>query len=143
MPTCARNGTTSSFVVDVLAVELDLPGDTRQMSMVSFIRFRQRRKVDLPQPDGTDHRDHLVLRDVQVDSAIACLFAVEHVDVSTDIRIGTRTLPTVLKSSSAGANHASRLFVPAYRSHRRDGFAVSSRFLSFQPSTSAARNVAG
>jgi len=25
---------------------------TRQPVMVSFIRFRQRRKVDLPQPDG-------------------------------------------------------------------------------------------
>ena len=25
---------------------------TRQLAMVSFIRFRQRRKVDLPQPDG-------------------------------------------------------------------------------------------
>ena len=38
-------------LVDVLAVELDLAGDAA-MSIVSFMRLRQRRKVDLPQPDG-------------------------------------------------------------------------------------------
>jgi hypothetical protein len=40
-----------AIVVDILAVERDLPS-TRATSIVSFIRLRQRRKVDLPQPEG-------------------------------------------------------------------------------------------
>ena len=39
------------LVVDVLAVEQDLPS-TRAPGIVSFMRFRQRRNVDLPQPEG-------------------------------------------------------------------------------------------
>ena len=38
-------------ILDVLAVEQDRPV-TRAPAMVSFMRFRQRRKVDLPQPEG-------------------------------------------------------------------------------------------
>ena len=37
--------------VDVLAVELDLAGE-RRAGTSSCIRFRMRRNVDLPQPDG-------------------------------------------------------------------------------------------
>ena len=46
--------------VDVLAVEQDLPS-MRAPRMSSCMRFRQRRKVDLPQPDGPMMRgDRLV-----------------------------------------------------------------------------------
>jgi hypothetical protein len=38
-------------VVDVFAVQEDLSCNPGRAT-VSFIRFRQRRKVDLPQPDG-------------------------------------------------------------------------------------------
>ena len=38
-------------VVDVLTVDFD-PAVTRADGIVSFIRLMQRRKVDLPQPDG-------------------------------------------------------------------------------------------
>jgi hypothetical protein len=42
--------------IDILAVHIDaVQGDlpvTRQVSMVSFMRFRHRRKVDLPHPEG-------------------------------------------------------------------------------------------
>ena len=41
-----------AVVIDILPVDGLIVPSTRQMSMVSFIRFRQRRKVDLPQPDG-------------------------------------------------------------------------------------------
>ncbi len=38
---------------------------TRQPTMVSFMRFRQRRNVDLPQPEGPIERDDLVAAHVQ------------------------------------------------------------------------------
>ena len=47
----ASSSTAHIRIVDVFAVHQDLP-PTRQFSIVSFIRLRQRRKVDLPQPEG-------------------------------------------------------------------------------------------
>jgi hypothetical protein len=44
---------------------------TRQTSMVSFMRLRQRKKVDLPQPDGP----------ISADIKQRLLFAVEDADV--------------------------------------------------------------
>ena len=68
-------------VVDVLAVEQDLARRRGSSSIVSFMRFRQRRKVDLAAAGRADQRGHLVAADVEADIAERLLVAVEDVDV--------------------------------------------------------------
>ena len=50
--------------------------------MVSFIRLMQRRKVDLPQPDGPISAVTWLLADVEVDVEQRLLVAVEDADVA-------------------------------------------------------------
>ena len=100
MPTRARSCTTSIFErVDVLAVELDV-AVTRAPAMVSFIRLRQRRKVDLPQPDGPMKAVTLVVVDVDRDVLQRLLVAVEDADVAR-AHLG-RTVDDVGSSVSVG-----------------------------------------
>ena len=54
---------------------------TRAIGIVSFMRLRQRRKVDLPQPDGPMKADNRPVWDVDATSLDRLLLAVEHVDV--------------------------------------------------------------
>ena len=58
-------------VVDVLAVDLDLAGHAA-VGMVSFMRLMQRRKVDLPQPEGPMKADDAAVGNVDVTSFSAC-----------------------------------------------------------------------
>ena len=47
---------------------------TRQPSIMSFIRLRQRRKVDLPQPDGPMKAVTSLRPDIEIDTFFsACL----------------------------------------------------------------------
>ena len=50
---------------------------TRAIGMVSFMRLMQRRKVDLPQPDGPIKRGDRALRNVEVDVVQRVLLAVD------------------------------------------------------------------
>ena len=50
--------------------------------MVSFMRLRQRRKVDLPHPDGPIIASTWFLRDVDADFLDGVFLAVVHVDVA-------------------------------------------------------------
>ena len=50
---------------------------TRAIGMVSFMRLMQRRKVDLPQPDGPMKRRHRALRNVEIDVLQRVLLAVD------------------------------------------------------------------
>ena len=60
--------------VDSLAVELDVARRRGSPSIVSFMRLRQRRKVDLPQPDGPIRAVTSSLADVEIDiEQTACL----------------------------------------------------------------------
>ena len=52
MPTRARSSTTSSFGSKMSSPSSRMVPVIRQLSMMSFIRLRQRRNVDFPQPDG-------------------------------------------------------------------------------------------
>ena len=58
---CARNSTTSTvWAVNVRSSSsVDVAGYARNPSMTSFMRFRQRRYVDFPQPDGPIKCGHL------------------------------------------------------------------------------------
>ena len=47
--------------------------------MVSFMRLRQRKKVHLPQPDGTDHGHHFISAYLETDISNGLLFAVKNV----------------------------------------------------------------
>jgi hypothetical protein len=67
-------------VVDILAVERDVALDAAT-SIVSFIRLRQRRKVDLPQPDGP-MKAVTVLSGISTSTSLdGLLVAIEDVDV--------------------------------------------------------------
>jgi hypothetical protein len=66
--------------------------------MVSFIRLRQRRKVDLPQPDGTDEGGDLVVMDLDRNALQRFLLAVE-----TRTPVGPH-LGRVALSTSAGTS---------------------------------------
>ena len=68
-------------VVDVLAVDLDLAGHAA-LGMVSFMRLMQRRKVDLPQPDGPMKAITPLLGDVDSHVLQRLLVAVEDIDVA-------------------------------------------------------------
>jgi hypothetical protein len=74
------------LVVDVLAVERDVAADAAP-SMVSFMRFRQRRKVDLPQPDGPISAVTCFSRTSEVDAEQRLLLAVVHGDLVARILI--------------------------------------------------------
>ena len=52
MPTRARSSTTSILGSWMSIASSMIEPVTRAIGMVSFIRLMQRRKVDLPQPDG-------------------------------------------------------------------------------------------
>ena len=52
MPTRDRNNTGSMSGSLMFSPSMMISPVTLQDSIVSFIRFRHRRKVDLPQPDG-------------------------------------------------------------------------------------------
>ena len=54
---------------------------TRAPSMVSFMRLRQRRKVDLPQPDGPISAVTWFCADVEIDVEQRLLLAVEDADL--------------------------------------------------------------
>ena len=54
---------------------------TRQIGIVSFMRLMQRRKVDLPQPEGPMRAVTCVLADVEIDIEQRLLLAVEDVDL--------------------------------------------------------------
>ncbi len=69
---------------------------TRQPSMVSFMRLRQRRKVDLPQPEGPISAMTWLRRDVEAHVVDRLLLAVEDVDVARRILgASTKASPTV------------------------------------------------
>ncbi len=52
---------------------------TRADGMVSFMRLRQRKNVDLPQPDGPIMRQHLIAPDVEAHVLDCVLVAVMNV----------------------------------------------------------------
>ena len=52
MPTRARSSTASTFGSLTFSPSISIVPVTRAIGMVSFMRLRQRRNVDLPQPDG-------------------------------------------------------------------------------------------
>ena len=52
MPTRARSCTTSCFLSWMSLPSSRMEPTTRALGIVSFMRFRQRRNVDLPQPEG-------------------------------------------------------------------------------------------
>src|SRR3546814_17277750 len=52
MPTRARSCTTSIDEAYISSASSVISPSTRALATVSFIRFKERRKVDLPQPDG-------------------------------------------------------------------------------------------
>jgi hypothetical protein len=55
---------------------------TRQFGMVSFMRLIDRRKVDLPQPDGTDQGGDGFFRHVERDVEQGLLVAIEDRDLA-------------------------------------------------------------
>src|SRR3546814_1948565 len=52
MPTRARSCTTSIDEAYISSASSVISPSTRALATVSFMRFKVRRKVDLPQPDG-------------------------------------------------------------------------------------------
>jgi hypothetical protein len=84
------------LVVDVPAVQADFAGDPAGFT-VSFIRFRQRRKVDLPQPEGPIIAITSLQADIDTDLFDGVLLAVIDKLTSRQVMRGSSTkgLPTV------------------------------------------------
>ncbi len=73
------------LIVDIEIVDLDLAGHPAAIGIVSFIRLIQRRKVDLPQPDGPMKAITRTLRNVDIDISFQrVLVAVIDIDVARD-----------------------------------------------------------
>src|SRR3546814_14535605 len=74
MPTRARSCTTSIDEAYISSASSVISPSTRALATVSFMRFKVRRKVDLPQPDGPMKAVTFSIRTSMETLLIACFW---------------------------------------------------------------------
>src|SRR3546814_10707205 len=77
MPTRARSCTTSIDEAYISSASSVISPSTRALATVSFMRFKVRRKVDLPQPDGPMKAVTFSMRTSMETLLIACFWRSE------------------------------------------------------------------
>ena len=126
MPTRRRSFTTSIF--KIFAPSSRISPSRRVCRMVSCMRFRLRKKVDLPQPDGPISAVTAIRRNVQTDVVERLLRAVEKIQLADFEAQGLRCLLRILRFGGYGSLHGSH----------RGGCTGCSHTYSFNSSNSTA-----